>query len=201
MASAVVLVTKPWHVPLSYASWVTFQSLPTPLGLTLGGHVEGMDEIPVAVGVLGRRLVVGPEREPVASTDQPEDVVERVVLHHHDHECARSSAPGRCRRDGRGEGANRALATIDGPTWCSTRPSPKTSLHTRRAGPTHQPIRRREIVVGSDSPCAPGVDVSGLAAPTIDHDGAIDQVAGASTTSLESRSRGVERASLAAHRS
>ena len=31
MASAEVLVTKPWQVPLSYASWVTFQSLPTPL--------------------------------------------------------------------------------------------------------------------------------------------------------------------------
>ena len=30
MASAEVLVTKPWQVPPSYASWVTLQSFPMP---------------------------------------------------------------------------------------------------------------------------------------------------------------------------
>ena len=51
--------------------------------LALGGHVEGVDVVALAVGVLGRRLAVGADGESVAPADEAQDVVERVVLHHH----------------------------------------------------------------------------------------------------------------------
>ena len=57
--------------------------VPHAVGLAFRRHVEGVDEIPLSVRVLGGRLPVRSEGEPVAPSDEPEDVVERVVLHHH----------------------------------------------------------------------------------------------------------------------
>ena len=56
------------------------------VGLALGRHVERVDVVALTIRVLCRRLTIWPEGEPIAPSDEPKDVVKRVIFHHEDHD-------------------------------------------------------------------------------------------------------------------
>ena len=145
------------HEPLTGAPVVRFVGhfpvVPHAIGLALGRHVEGVDVVALTIRVLGRRLAVGSEGEPVAPADEPKNVVKRVVLHHqHDevfdlwHLIGAGSALG----IGQRSGFTDALALEDGCGACAD--GQMTIGRMLRAPMMHRPIHRRGIAVGSVSP-------------------------------------------------
>ena len=80
-------MTNPSLAPLSNWMWACSHSWRRLIAQLAGGrHVERLLDVAVGVGVHRRRVAAGVEGEPVASTEHAEEVVERVVLHHQDHD-------------------------------------------------------------------------------------------------------------------